>query len=48
MIGYLTTGNASIIYQPIANMQYYLTVLNVIQTYQTISGMYLSKNKQYD
>ena len=26
MNGYLTTGNASVIYQTIANMQYYLTI----------------------
>ena len=41
MSGYLTTGNASTIYQTINNMQYYLTILNASLTYQTISGMYL-------
>ena len=40
MGGYLTTGNASIIYQTIANMQYYLTNLYASQIYQTISSMY--------
>ena len=41
MTGYLTTGNASIIYQTIANIQYYLTNLYANQIYQTIFGMYL-------
>ena len=39
--GCLTTGSATTIYQSTANMQYYLTVLNAIQTYQTISGLYV-------